>query len=145
MRLRRKKMSGVLFKVNFEKAYDNVNWAFLYNIMVKKGFSHKLNDLIFSIISSRKVNIKLNDKLGAYFNTKRGVRQGDPLSPILFNLTVDSMSTLVRNAQENGLIRGLAPHLQENGFAILQYTDDTIFMLEEGHENARNLKKLLSF
>jgi hypothetical protein len=109
--VKKKKMFGVLFKVNFEKAYDNVNWAFLYNIMVKKGFSHKLNDLIFSIISGGKVNIKLNDKLGAYFNTKRGVRQGDPLSPILFNLTVDSMSTLVRNAQENGLTRGLAPHL----------------------------------
>jgi hypothetical protein len=53
------------------------------------------------------------------------------------------MSTLVRNAQENGLIRGLAPHLQENGFDILQYVDDTIFMLEERHGNARNLKKLL--
>jgi hypothetical protein len=141
--VKKKKMSGVLFKVDFEKAYDNVNWDFLYNIMVKKGFSHKMNDLIFSIISSGKVNIKLNDKLGAYFNTKRGVRQGDPLSPILFNLTVDSMSALVRNAQESGLIRGLAPHLQENGFAILQYADDTIFMLEEGHENARNLKFLL--
>jgi hypothetical protein len=53
------------------------------------------------------------------------------------------MSTLVKNAQENGLIRVLAPHLQENGFAILQYEDDTIFMLEEGHENARNLIFLL--
>jgi hypothetical protein len=109
--------------------------------MVKKSFSHKINDLIFSIITSGKVNIKLNDKLGTYFKTKRGVRQGDPLFPILFNLTVDSMSSLVKNAQENGLIRGLAPHLQENGFSILQYADDNIFMLEEGHENARNFKK----
>jgi hypothetical protein len=76
MKLKRK-MHGVLFKVDFEKAYDNVNWAFLYNIMVKKGFSHKVNDLsIFSIITSGKVNIKLNDKLGAYFNTQRGVRRG---------------------------------------------------------------------
>jgi hypothetical protein len=39
MRLGRKKMSDVLFKVNFENAYDNVNWAFLYNVMVKKRFS----------------------------------------------------------------------------------------------------------
>jgi hypothetical protein len=93
--IKKKKMSSVLFKVEFEKAYDNVNGAFLYNIMVTKGFYHKNNELIFSIITSGKVNIKLNDKLGTYFNTKRGVRQGDPLSPILFNLTVDSMSTLV--------------------------------------------------
>jgi hypothetical protein len=36
----------------------------------------------------------------------------------------------------------MAPPLQENGFAILQYADDTIFILEEGHENATNFKKL---
>jgi hypothetical protein len=53
------------------------------------------------------------------------------------------MSTLIKNAQENGLIRGLVPHLQENGVVILQYADDTIFVLEEGHENAGNLKFML--
>ena len=70
--VKRKKMSGVLFKV--EKAYDNVNWAFQYNVMVKKGFSDQWNDLIFSIITSGKVNIKMNEQLGEYFNTYRGVR-----------------------------------------------------------------------
>jgi hypothetical protein len=69
-------MSGVLFKVDFEKAYDNVNWAFLYNVLFKKGFSHKWNDLVFSIMTSGKVNIKINDKTGAYFSTNRGVGQG---------------------------------------------------------------------
>lgn len=94
----KKKLSGVLFKVDFEKAYDNVNWAFLYNIMVKKGFSDKWNDWIFSIISSGKVNIKMNDCLGAYFNTQRGVRQGDPLSPILFNLAVDALTAMIKKS-----------------------------------------------
>jgi hypothetical protein len=37
-----KKKTGVLFKVDFEKAYDNVNWALLYNVMVKKGFHTRL-------------------------------------------------------------------------------------------------------
>jgi hypothetical protein len=41
--VKKKKMSGVLFKVDFEKAYDNVNWAFLYNVLLKKGFSYKWN------------------------------------------------------------------------------------------------------
>jgi hypothetical protein len=116
--VKKKKMSGVLFKVDF-KNLGQCELGFSLQYYGQEIFSHKINDLIFSIITSGKVNIKLNDKLGTYFKTKRGVRQGDPLFPILFNLTVDSMSSLVKNAQENGLIRGLAPHLQENGFSIL--------------------------
>jgi hypothetical protein len=109
--VKKKKMSGVLFKVDFEKAYDNVNWAFLYNVLLKKGFSHKWNDLVFSIMTSGKVNIKINDKTGAYFLTNRGVRQGDPLSPILFNVVVDSLSVMIKNAQQENLIVGMTPHL----------------------------------
>jgi retron-type reverse transcriptase len=111
MESKRKQMSGVLFKVDFEKAYDNVNWAFLYNVLLKKGFSHKWNDLVFSIMTSGKVNIKINDKTGAYFSTNRGVRQGDPLSPILFNVVVDSLSVMIKNAQQEKLIVGMTPHL----------------------------------
>jgi hypothetical protein len=141
--VKKKKMSRVLFKVDFEKAYDNVNWAFLYNVLLKKGFSHKWNDLVFSIMTSGKENIKINDKTGAYFSTNRGVRQGDPLSPILFNAVVASLSVMIKNAQQEKLIVGMTPHLQENGVAILQYADDTIFLLDEGFEYARNLKFIL--
>jgi hypothetical protein len=56
-----KEMCGVLFKVDFEKAYGNVNWTFLYNVLVKKGFSHKWNVMVFSVITSGRVNIKMND------------------------------------------------------------------------------------
>jgi hypothetical protein len=62
------KLSSVLFKVDFEKAYDNVNWCFSYNVLVKKGFSHKWNDLVFSIMTSGRVNIKMNDEMGSFFS-----------------------------------------------------------------------------
>lgn len=54
--VKKKKLAGILFKVDFEKAYDNINWSFLYNVLLKKGFSNKWNDWIFSIITSGKVN-----------------------------------------------------------------------------------------
>jgi hypothetical protein len=50
---------------------------------------------------------------------------------------------MVKNAQREGLVVGMTPHLQENGAAVLQYADDTIFLLNEGFEYARNLKFLL--
>jgi hypothetical protein len=82
-------MSIVLFKVDFEKAYDNVDWFFLYNVLIKRGFSHKWNALVFNIMTSGWVSIKINDEIASFFPTYRGVRQGDPLSHILFNAVVD--------------------------------------------------------
>jgi retron-type reverse transcriptase len=76
------------------------------------------------------VNIKVNDDVGHFFQTKKGVRQGDPLSPILFNLVVDMLVTLIFRAKSNGKIRGVVPHLVDNGPSILQYEDDTILFMD---------------
>jgi hypothetical protein len=91
-------------------------------------------------MTSGKVNIKINDKTGAYFSTNRGVRQGILCLLFCLNAVVDSLSVMIKNAQQEKLIVGMTPHLQENGVAILQYADDTIFLLDEGFEYARNLK-----
>ena len=71
------------------------------------------------------------------------MRQGDPLSPILFNFVADGLARMIRKAQENGLISGLIDHFIEGGVAILQYEDDTIIHLKHSLERARNLKLLL--
>ena len=87
--LHRKNQSGVIFKIDFEKAYDKVRWNFLFQTLRLKGFSHKWIEWIKSFISGESVAINVNDEVGPYFQTKKGLRQGDPLSPILFNLVAD--------------------------------------------------------
>lgn len=87
--------------------------------------------------------VKLNNQLGPYFLSHKGVRQGDPLSPILFNFAADCLTRMMIKAQSNGLITGLAANLIPNGIAILQYADDTIICLENNIEKARNTKLLL--
>jgi hypothetical protein len=65
---------------------------------------------------------------GPYFRTHRGLRQGDPLSPLLFNLAADALSFIMNKAKEKGFIGGVVPHLVAGGTTHLQYSDDTILM-----------------
>lgn len=138
-----RKMSGLLLKIDFEKAYDKVKWPFLYQMMQAKGFGDIWCDWIMKTVRGGRVAIKVNDQIGPYFSTFKGVRQGDPLSPLLFNLVADGLAMLIKKAQQQGIRTGLVPHLVDGGLAILQYVDDTIFLLEDNLVNARNLKFIL--
>lgn len=87
--------------------------------------------------------MKLNNQLGPYFKSCKGVRQGDPLSPFLFNLAADCLSKMIHAAQRAGSITGLIPHLFEGGVVVLQYADYTILCLQHDLTKANNLKLLL--
>jgi hypothetical protein len=90
------------------------------------------------------VGIKINDQVGQNFQTKKWVRQGDPLSPILFNIVVDMLVILINRAKEEGQISGVIPNLVDDGISILQYADDTILFMDHNFEQVKNMKLLLS-
>nr|ABF94719.1 retrotransposon protein, putative, unclassified [Oryza sativa Japonica Group] len=90
------------------------------------------------------VAVKVNDHIGNFFQTKKGLRQGDPLSPILFNLVADMLSILIQRAKDQGRFQGVIPHLVDNGLSILQYADDTILFMEHDLDEVKNLKLVLS-
>ena len=109
-----------------------------------KGFSPVWCNWIDQIVQGGSVNIKVNDEVGHFFQTKKGVRQGDPLSPMLFNLVADMLATLIFRAKANEKIRGVVPHLVDDGLSILQYADDTILFLDHDTLQAKELKLVLS-
>ena len=88
--------------------------------------------------------IKFNDDTGHYFQTKKGLRQGDPLSPILFNIVADMLAVQIERAKLDGQIEGVIPHLVDGGLSILQYADDTILFMDHDLEKAKNMKLILS-
>lgn len=138
-----KKKVGVVLKLDFEKAYDKINWDFLLDCHKMRGFNDTWCDWIKKILHNGTVSIKLNNEMGPYFQSFKGVRQGDPLSPFLFNLAVESLSKMIFNAQKEKLITGLAPDLIEDGVDVLQYADDTVLCFEHDTQVAVNLKLLL--
>ena len=87
--------------------------------------------------------MKVNNNVGRYFQTRKGLWQGDSLSPILFNLVADTLAIFITRAKEDGQIQGLIPHLVDGGLSILQYAADTILFMEHDLEQAKNMKIIL--
>jgi hypothetical protein len=138
------KSQGFVLKLDYEKAYDKVNWEFLIDILEKRGFGGKWIDWIRCILHRGSVGLTINKYEGEFFQSGKGLRQGDPLSPILFNLVVDVLSRMLQKATNRGLMKGLGNELIEGGVISLQYADDTILLIENNESYARNLKWILT-
>jgi hypothetical protein len=109
------KQNGVILKIYFEKAYGKINWSFIQQTLHIKGFSPTWFRWITSFVEGRHVGIKINDQVGHNFETKMGVRQGDPLSPILFNIVNDMLEIMINRAQNEGQIAAVIPNLVKDG------------------------------
>jgi len=65
-----------------------------------KGFSRKWIEWIKSFILGGSVAVNVNDEVGPYFQTKKGLRQGDPLSPIFFNIVADMLTLFIKKQKQ---------------------------------------------
>jgi len=92
-----------------------------------KGFAPQWCDWIKKIVTGGSVGIQVNDNVGNFFQTKKGLRRGDPLSPILFNLVADMLALLVSRAREDNQIKGVVPHLVDGGLSIHWNMQMTLF------------------
>jgi hypothetical protein len=79
-----------------------------------KGFSTKWISWIKSFVTGGSVAINVNEDVGHFFQTRKDLRQGDPLSPILFNLVTDMVAILIKRAKEDGKISGVVSHVVDD-------------------------------
>jgi hypothetical protein len=121
---------GVMFWIDFKKAYDKVRWDFVREAMQKKGFPANWILQTMCTIQKGRVCININGNKTQYFKTYQWLMQGDPMSPILFNLVAKTLSTLMWKAADHGKIKGVMTHLLSEGITHIQYVDDTILMIE---------------
>jgi hypothetical protein len=91
---------GVICKLDLEKAYDHVNWNFLRYLLKRCGFGERWRGWIDWCISSTRFSILVNGTPEGFFNSSRGIRQGDPFSPLLFVLMIEALSRMVNATVE---------------------------------------------
>ncbi|MCI15293.1 RNA-directed DNA polymerase (Reverse transcriptase) [Trifolium medium] len=88
----------LIFKVDFEKAYDSVEWSFLDYMLGRFGFSDKWKSWIWACVFSGNMSILVNGSPTEEINIQRGLKQGDPLAPFLFLLVAEGLGGLMKRA-----------------------------------------------
>ncbi|GJS12910.1 RNA-directed DNA polymerase, eukaryota [Tanacetum coccineum] len=122
-----KKKQSLIFKVDFEKAFDSVRWDFLDDILKKFGFGPRWRDWIQSCLKSSRGSILVNGSPTSEFQFYKGLKQGDPLSPLLFILVMESLHLSFHNVVNASLFKGVG---LDNSLQLshLFYVDDVVFI-----------------
>ncbi|GJU82058.1 retrovirus-related pol polyprotein from transposon TNT 1-94 [Tanacetum coccineum] len=123
------------FKDDIQKAYDTVDWKFLETILVGFGFHPKMVQWIMVCVSGASYSICVNGNFYGYFKGKRGLRQGDPLSPYLFTLVMGILTLMLQRRVRNSDEFQYHRHCEQQRIINLYFADD-LFLFARGHPNS---------
>lgn len=138
--LKKRKILGVLVKLDFQKAYDSTNWEFLKQIMVKMGFGRKWINRIMNCVCSASMLILLNGSPLKPFKMEKGLRQGDPLSPYLVS---EALVCLLDKADRLQLIQPVHIGKDKVRLKHLQFADDTLIFVPRNSVCITNYFRIL--
>ncbi|KAL9959711.1 hypothetical protein ACROYT_G033060 [Oculina patagonica] len=125
-----KNIPGLLLFIDFEKAFDSLEWSFIYDTLRTFGFGASLTNWVKTLYNNTESCVLNNGWASDFFEIQRGVRQGCPLSPYLFILSAEILAIAIRN---NTNIKGISVNDEE--IKISQYADDTTLILDGSHES----------
>uniref|UniRef100_A0A2N9IY01 Reverse transcriptase domain-containing protein n=1 Tax=Fagus sylvatica TaxID=28930 RepID=A0A2N9IY01_FAGSY len=137
---------GLLCKLDVEKAYDHVNWNFLLYMLERCGFGAKWRNWMYFCISTVQYSILINGTPCGFFNSTRGIRQGDSLSPLLFVLVMEALSRLMDKAVAENLLEGFAVNNHNRPYlkiSHLLFADDTLIFCGATRDQLLHLKRVL--
>ena len=108
--LKSSRMPGMMIKLDIAKDYEKLSWKYINKMLKAYGFCPQWVEWVMGLVTSPFYNILLNGSPYRVFQSSRGIRKGDPLSPFLFILMAEGLSRLILNQERNGDLRGLKIH-----------------------------------
>jgi len=131
--LHQQKQPRILLKLDITKAFDSVSWPFLLEVLKNLGFGPVWCDIISGLLASSSTQVLLNGSPGNKIAHCRGLRQGDPLSLMLFILVMDILCLMVKMASEEALLQPLASRALQQRISL--YADDVVIFLHPAAED----------
>lgn len=124
---------GMIFSIDFEKAFDKIDWDFMEEVLQKFNFGESLRKWIKLFYTNTEACVSNYGWLSQFFSVSRGLRQGCPLSPYLFIICAEILSIYIR---ENNDIRGI--NINDIEYKLCQYADDTSLFLDGSADSLDN-------
>ena len=134
---------GVLCKLDVEKAYDHVSWTFLQYLLDRCGFSESWQRWIYACISTARFSVMINGSPEGFFAGSRGLRQGDPLSSLLFDTVMEALSCMLDRAVQSGLFKGFSVGSLDRcqvEISHLLFADDTLIFCDADPHQLTSLR-----
>ncbi|GJY29953.1 putative RNA-directed DNA polymerase, eukaryota, reverse transcriptase zinc-binding domain protein [Tanacetum coccineum] len=133
----------MLFKVDFKKAFDTVSWKYLDHMLLSLGFGSKWRRWIQVCLHSARSSILVNGSPTSEFSIKRGLRQGNPLSPFLFIMVMEGLHITMKNTVCLGLIRGDEIETLGHKISHLFFADDVVIISDWNNQDMGNIIHVL--
>jgi hypothetical protein len=140
-RINTRRCLGVLLKIDLSRAFDSVPWAFLFEALRYMGFGDLFLRWIALLLQKANTKVTVNGVQGARIQHVRGLRQGDPTSPMLFLVGMEVLTAMVTKAVDGGIFKrlvGIKP-LQR----ISVYADDVVIFLRPEFVELTTIREIL--
>nr|CAD1820644.1 unnamed protein product [Ananas comosus var. bracteatus] len=136
------KHQAALLKIDFDRAFDHISWHFLFDLLRARGFGERWISWISCLLQSSSTAVLLNGVVGKSFACKRGLRQGDPLSPLLFILCVDVLFRMLHLVSISHSLPAVG--VGDATFHTLQFADDMLLFFDGSSRSAAVIKLILN-
>lgn len=135
---------NITLKFDIKKAFDTLDWGFLLKVLKAFGFHNQFCNWISTILHSARLSFIVNGNSIGYFSCKRGVRLGDPLSPLLFCLAEDVLSRGITHLVSSNLLKPMSSSKGCQTPSHVLYADDVMVLCKGSKRNLSNLLALFA-